>query len=91
MIELIPFMLIVLQWHPDHPGQFVVERRLVLFETEQACKEAGVEYVEGHEEYSFEYGGAHFSYKCLPLPDPSEYDEMLKEIENRVRDERGEQ
>lgn len=90
MIEFIPFILITLGWHPDHPGQFDIERRVALFETEADCKAAGDEFVAGREMYGVEFGGAQFAYKCVQAPAPEEYERLFREIESRREDDRGE-
>ncbi|AKM06659.1 hypothetical protein [Pelagerythrobacter marensis] len=86
MDEIIPYMLIVLMWHPDHSGEFVIDRRPVLYETEDACEEAGNDYVDSRAEYAFEFGGARFAFECLPVPARSEYTELFKEWDRRLEE-----
>lgn len=71
---IIPFMLIIVQWHPDHAGELVVERQPVLYMHEAECEQAGLDYVEQNGVKGTNQGGARFVYKCMPVPQVEEYE-----------------
>lgn len=72
MIEFIPYMLIILWWHPDEPGAFELERWDGLFASEQECRAAGIDREAGVEMYSLEHHGAKAKHFCLPMPSDDE-------------------
>jgi hypothetical protein len=80
MIEFVPYMLIILWWHPDHPGTFDLERKHQLFPTEEACRVVGENYEAGVEMYSLEHGGAKVKYYCLSAPSGDEIEKTFLEL-----------
>ncbi len=85
MIELVPWMLILVWWHPDAPGKFEIEREQRLFATEDACRSAGANRVAGAGMYHLEHSDAKVSYTCMTVPDSAEYDALFAEFHEHNR------
>lgn len=83
MIEFVPYMLIILWWHPEHPGTFDLERKQQLFATEEACRVVGENYEAGVDMYSLEHDGAKVKYYCLPVPSGDEVERAFEELTQR--------
>lgn len=83
---ILPFMLIVLQWHPDHAGEFTIDRPPVLFETRADREKGAAEFVERHTMYAEELGNVKYVTQCMQLPHPEELNELY---ERRFGEERG--
>lgn len=85
MIELVPWMLILVWWHPDEPGRFELRREPYLFASEDACRIAGANRVAGSEMYQLEYAGLKATYHCTTVPGSAEYDALFAEIDKARR------
>lgn len=85
MIELVPWMLILVWWHPDEPGKFDILRDPHLFVSEAECRTQGANRVAGGEMYHLEHGGAKVTYHCTTVPSSAEYDALFAEIEEAKR------
>ncbi len=77
MVELIPFLLLLLEWHPDRPHDITVTRVEQVFPDEESCE------LEGLHRYSEamlfnEEDGKEFDYTCQPLPSQAEIEEMIE-------------
>jgi hypothetical protein len=83
MIEFIPYMLIILWWHPDEPGAFELERWDGLFATEAECRAAGADREAGVEMYSLEHYGAKVKHFCLPAPSGDEVEQAFEAVSER--------
>lgn len=79
MEEFIPYLLILISWHPDEPGKFLVERAPKAYVTAELCEADGSEYIAQREIYRAEFGGRHFAYKCLPSASGKEIDQAWDE------------
>jgi hypothetical protein len=88
MEEFIPYILILIGWHPDHPGKFELVTRKV-FSSEAECKLHGNEAVEGRKIYKFEHGGAEFVFFCVPSSSADEeeqaWNQRLEDMEAERR------
>ena len=87
MIELVPWMLILVWWHPDEPGKFEIERGPYLFESEDECRIHGDNRVAGVDMYHLEHGGVKVSYDCTAVPASAEYDALYAKIDDAKRQE----
>lgn len=83
MVELIPFMLILTGWHPDHAGMLQTERFPALFETEAECRMHGENAVEGRQMYALEHQGWRYQYACMPVPAAEEYSRLFDDLDSR--------
>jgi hypothetical protein len=62
MHEVIPYILIIIGFHPDAPPPRLVEIRR--FESQEECELHGNEYVAQRAIYEYEFGGERFRYFC---------------------------
>ncbi len=90
MNEFIPYILLLIWWHPDHPGKFEIERRSGAFESLEECQKHGVEAVEGRKIYKQEYGGTEFYYKCIASSSNQEQEDAWANVMERLEYERAE-
>jgi hypothetical protein len=90
MEEFIPFILIVIGWHPDHSGKFEIAKRSV-FESEADCRLHGTEAVEGRKIYELEHGGAKFEYFCVPSASGDEAEQAWQRRLEQIQAEREKQ
>ena len=88
MIELVPWMLILVWWHPDHPGKFEIERQPRLFASEDECRMDGENRAAGVEMYHLEHNGMKVTYHCTPVPGSAEYDVLFAEIDEANRQDK---
>ena len=67
MVEIIPYILVLLSWHVDDPeGTIQVKHKL--FAGAEECELQGNEYVEQRRIYREEFGKMRFSYSCIEAP-----------------------
>jgi hypothetical protein len=85
MIELVPWMLILVWWHPDEPGKFEIERQPHLFASEDECRMQGANRVAGVDMYQIEHAGMKVTYHCTKVPGSAEYDALFAEIDEANR------
>jgi hypothetical protein len=85
MIELVPWMLILVWWHPDEPGKFDIRREPHLFASEAECRAQGANRVSGTAMYHLEHGGAKVTYHCTKVPDSAEYDALFAATDEAER------
>ena len=62
MIEIVPYILVIIGFHPDGGQPRLVEFRR--FESQEECEMQGSEYVAQREIYKVEFGGERFRYFC---------------------------
>lgn len=80
MIELIPFLLFLMEWHADRPDDMLLTRHPDVYVDEAACLEAGAQLVAeaalvqevGQEDL------ARASFSCQPMPPREEFNAMLE-------------
>ena len=80
MEEFIPYILILVGWHPDHPGDFSFKRSPIVFAIQAECDSAGVEAVEQRKIYHIEFGGEKFVYRCFPSASRAENDRAWQDM-----------
>ena len=83
MEEFIPYLLILISWHPDEPGKFTIERAPVVFANLEECNAHGREYVAQREIYHIEFGERRFDYKCIKSASSEETDKAWLEMEDQ--------
>lgn len=88
MIELVPWMLILVWWHPDEPGQFEVRREPHLFASADDCRIAGENRVAGTDMYHLEHAGMKVTYHCTTVPGSAEYDALFAQIDEARRQDK---
>jgi hypothetical protein len=79
--ELIPYILLLITWNPQQPGQFDVERRNVVFATPEACNAAGDDMVIRFDMYNEDKKRKSFTYRCIRSASGSEADALHEELE----------
>jgi hypothetical protein len=87
MIEIVPWMLILVWWDPKEPGQFEVRREAHLFADEATCRLYGNERVVTVSMYESEYDYVKVTYACMPVPGSQEFDQLYADIEDQRREE----
>jgi hypothetical protein len=85
VIDIIPWMLVLVWWHPDEPGRFAIRREPHLFADEATCRLYGNEWVAGVRMYAMEYGYVKVDYACMPVPSAEEFDNLYAELEEERR------
>jgi hypothetical protein len=71
MIEILPYILLMIEWHPDHPGKMLVSKHNVVIGAEQ-CQRELVEASERFKLYEFERGGSKLHFECIVAPSHAE-------------------
>jgi hypothetical protein len=89
VVEFIPYILIVIGWHPDHPGKFELYRRLVVH-SQAECDLIGDDTVESHKQYEDLGGGVKYTYFCIPAPSSEEQDAAWKALQDEIEREQDE-
>lgn len=79
MEEFVPYLLILISWHPDHPGKYSIERAPTAFATLDQCQADGNEFVAQRKIYRAEFGGMHFSFKCIQSATYEEVSQVIAE------------
>ena len=84
MNEWIPWLLIIVGWHPDTPDEQRVARVEVTAD-EAECDQLGNEFVASRAMYREELGPFEYRYFCAPMPDSEAVDEAWqRNIEARA-------
>ena len=83
MIEILPYMLIILGFHPDHPGEIGVERPQILFVSKQECEQAGARMTDRMNEAAADKSGARYEFRCLEAPADTEYEDAYNAATER--------
>ena len=81
MVEIIPFIVIMLGWLPDSPGEFSVERPEIVFESQEACEVAGAKMAARMTQMAETQSGAQYEHRCFAVPSKEEFEAMLKQME----------
>ena len=85
MIEWVPWLLILIGWHPDSPHeQHVVKVEVVVDYAE--CEDIGERYLEAHDASQPDGGPHHYRFFCDRLPDRESFDAAME----RMGEQRGE-
>ncbi|MEM8726234.1 MAG: hypothetical protein AAGE86_12000 [Pseudomonadota bacterium] len=72
-----PFMLFILGWHPDRPGELDLQRPEVIFTSEEDCLAAGKKMAERMSSIAATQSGARYEFRCMPIPDAKEFSEAF--------------
>ena len=86
MEEFVPYLLIIIGWHPDHPGEFSFHRAPIAYADTDACEADGREYVAQRDIYRTEFGGMQFAYKCIRSASGDEYQQALRDLDKSKAD-----
>ncbi|MEM7664307.1 MAG: hypothetical protein AAF250_00490 [Pseudomonadota bacterium] len=78
MVEFIPFMLFILGWHPDRPGEIDLQRTEILFASEKECAETGSAMAERMTEVAASQSGARYQFQCMAIPAREEFDTLYE-------------
>lgn len=81
MIELIPFMLVLVWPVPDRPGGVEIERVRQLFASAEHCERAALAQRQGPR-------GAPIGHQCFAMPGSEEYDRLFAQMDAAAADER---
>jgi hypothetical protein len=82
MQEVIPYLLILIAWYPDHPGQFDIERSPQVFLSLEECKMYGEDIVARHEIYKEFFNGEERTYICVKAPTKKQLDADWEDYDN---------
>ena len=77
MVEWIPWLLIIIGWHPDTPEDQRVVRVQWVADQEE-CDLLGDEFVESRKIYREELGPHQYRYFCSPAPDRESLDDAWR-------------
>jgi putative component of membrane protein insertase Oxa1/YidC/SpoIIIJ protein YidD len=87
MEEVAAYLLILITWHPDHPGQFDVRRYPQIFTSMEECQAYGTEAVAKYEVYKEFFYGEQRVYRCIDGPSNEEFDQASEERKERKKRE----
>ena len=83
MIEVIPVMLFILGWHPDHPGEIDLQRPEVVYLSLAQCEEAGGAMAVTLTEAARDTSGMLYQHRCMPVPSSEEFDRAFERRSQR--------
>ena len=85
MEEFVPYILVLVAWYPNQPGQMEIERAELVYPSVEACEADGREIAAHRELYVDERGGTKVTFQCIRSASANETDiawqERLKELE----------
>ncbi|PXW77627.1 hypothetical protein C7451_104122 [Blastomonas natatoria] len=81
MIELIPYLLVLVWPVPDQPGRVEIERVRQLFASAQDCERAALAQRQGPR-------GAPTGHQCFAMPGSEEYDRLFAQTDAAAAGER---
>jgi hypothetical protein len=81
MQEVSSYLLILIIWHPDHPGEFDLKPFPQIFTSLEECHVYGRDSVAKYEIYKESFHGEQRSYRCIVAPSKDETQEALEEHE----------
>jgi len=84
VVEFIPFMLIILGWHPDRPGEISLERPEILFASIEMCQATGEKMAADRTKSLSEKSGALYEFRCLPIPSSHELEDSFEQLKTRT-------
>lgn len=76
MIELVPYLLLLVWPAPDQPGGLRIERVPEVYADAAACEAAAIAQVAA-------VRGGNAAHRCLPLPPREEFDRLFKQLDRR--------
>lgn len=77
MIELVPYMLMLVLGAPGQPGEVTIERVNRLYASEAECKAAGIDRMAGSDRIT--------AWQCMAVPDRKEFDRLFERLEREQR------
>ena len=81
-MELItPFMLFILGWHPEQPGELDLQRPQIVFLSAEECELAGAKMASRMTDAASDKSGARYEHRCIALPTEEEFDDAFKRLE----------
>jgi hypothetical protein len=85
MEEFVPYILVLVAWYPNQPGQMEIERAELVYSSVEACEADGRQIAAHRELYVDERGGTKVTFQCIRSASGNETDiawqERLKELE----------
>lgn len=87
MIELVPWMLFLVSWHPDEPAAFDLRRHDQLFASQAACEAEGANRTAGTSRHDTAHDGATIGFRCIPVPAATEYEALFAQFDKARRQE----
>ena len=85
MEEFVPYILVLVAWYPNQPGQMEIERAELAYPSVEACEADGRQIAAHRELYVDERGGTKVTFQCIRSASGNETDiawqERLKELE----------
>ena len=74
MEEFVPYILVLVAWYPNQPGQFEIERAELAYPSVEACEADGREIAAHRELYVDERGGTKVTFQCIRSASGNETD-----------------
>ncbi|MXO90443.1 hypothetical protein [Pontixanthobacter aquaemixtae] len=88
MIEIIPFMLFLIEWHPDRAGEFDLQRQPVVFRTLEECEAEGTKLAD--ERNMSASDGLRYQFACTEIPRSEKISDAFdREIERKLERDLG--
>lgn len=73
MVEVFPFILIIIGWNPDKPAETMVLQHSLHISAE-VCEREGTKFVSERAWMKDAYDPAEFKHVCIAAPTPDEYE-----------------
>jgi hypothetical protein len=83
MIEVVPFMLFILGWHPDRPGEIDLERPEIVYLSKEECEAQGARIAAAMTKSASDKSGANYTHRCVEMPSREEFDKAFKALKER--------
>lgn len=83
MIEVLPYILVILGWHPDKPGEISFERPEIVFTSVERCEESGAQMATRMTESARDKSGAIYQHRCMAFPSREELDAAFEQLRQR--------
>lgn len=79
MVEIVPYMLVILGWLPAQPGEIDLQRPQILFADRVECEKAGSQIARLMTQAAASRSGAIYQHRCIEVPGPDEFQTMMKD------------
>ena len=87
MNEFIPYLLLLVAWHPDHPGKIEVDRAPGAFSSQADCEAAGAELLTQKDTFIVKGSGGQMMVRCIPSASSAEQEAAWAPIQERLEAE----
>jgi hypothetical protein len=77
MIEVLPYILILIGWNPANPAESMALQHSLHID-QVTCDERGRVLVDLRNAADSEAFPAHYTYFCIPVPSGQEYDDLFE-------------